>query len=76
MAWRSDRQGAEHRLRSSGSETETGISAVAGKDVDTGGGTVAMGGRTGGVYSGGRQYVDKGLLARCSSECGKDADRV
>lgn len=53
-------------LRASGSETETGVSAVAGKDVDTGGGTVAMGGRTGGVYSGGRQYVDKGLVARCS----------
>lgn len=63
---RSDRQGAEHRLRSSGSETETGMGTVADKNIDTGGGTVAMGGRTGGVYSGGRQYVDKGLLARCS----------
>lgn len=52
-------------MRASGSETETGISAVAGK-VQAGGGTVAMGGRTGGVYSSGRQYVDKGLLARCS----------
>ena len=53
-------------LRASGSETETGMGAVASKDVDTGGGTVAMGGRTGSVYSGGRQYVDKGLVARCS----------
>ena len=31
-------------MRASGSETETGVSAVAGKDVDTGGSTVAMGG--------------------------------
>ena len=53
-------------MRASGSETETGMGTVAGKNVDTGGGTVAMGGRTGGVYSGGRQYVDKGLLAKCS----------
>lgn len=35
-------------LRASGSETETGMGTVAGKNVDTGGGTVAMGGRTGG----------------------------
>ena len=41
-------------MRASGSETETGMGAVAGNSVDTGGGTVAMGGRTGGAYSGGR----------------------
>ena len=63
---RSDRQGAEHRLRASGSETETGMGTVASNSVDTGGGTVTMGGRTGGVYSDGRQYVDKGMVAGVS----------
>lgn len=47
-------------LRASGSETETGMGTVASNSVDTGGGTVTMSGRAGGVYSGGRQYVDRG----------------
>nr|DAT00079.1 MAG TPA: hypothetical protein [Caudoviricetes sp.] len=47
-------------MRASGSETETGMGTVASNSVDTGGGTVTMSGRAGGVYSGGRQYVDRG----------------
>ena len=53
-------------MRASGSETETGMGTVAYK-VQAGGGRVAAYSRdTGGVYSGGRQYVDKGLLASVS----------
>lgn len=40
---RSDRQGAEHRLRASGSETKTGMGTVAGKNVEQVVCTVAAG---------------------------------
>lgn len=61
---RSDRQGAGHRLRASGSETETGMGAVAGK-VQAGGGRVAAYSRD----TGGDEVAAGSMWAGNGSRC-------